>query len=155
MIEIIKGDLLTHDAQYITHQTNCISDGSVAGIAAAIFKKYPYSNTYLNRKQRSVPGTIDVFTEGRHIINMNSQYYPGRFNDAYENDTEVMRKKYFHQCLLKIAKLPDLQSIAFPYLIGCGLGGGNWDHYEQMLNNFAKYVFDKQKTKTFIVRLDQ
>jgi hypothetical protein len=28
--------------------------------------------------------------------------------------------------LLAIAALPGLHSVAFPYLIGCGLGGGDW-----------------------------
>ena len=29
------------------------------------------------------------------------------------------------------------QNFAFPYKIGCGLAGGNWDHYLPMIEDFT------------------
>jgi hypothetical protein len=34
-------------------------------------------------------------------------------------------------------KLLDTDEIAFPYGIGCGLAGGNWKRYEEMIEEFA------------------
>lgn len=46
MIEIIEGDLLNATEKYICHQTNCLSQGSAAGIARAIFDRFPYADIY-------------------------------------------------------------------------------------------------------------
>ena len=44
----------------------------------------------------------------------------------------------FKKCLAAIAKLPGVRSVAFPYKIGCGLGGGNWVEYRAALEEFAR-----------------
>ena len=137
--ELIEGDILNSNIQYITHQTNCVSSGA-AGLAYYLFNKYPYSNVYKNRiKTIYDPGSLIVSgngTDQRYIINMFSQYYPGGPN---EKDNQQIREVYFKACLSKIEKLPNLYEIAFPYKIGCGLAGGDWDKYEEMINNFAYY----------------
>jgi len=45
MIEIISGSILDAKEKYIAHCCNCVTQKS-AGVALAIFDKYPYSNTY-------------------------------------------------------------------------------------------------------------
>ena len=60
MIRVITGDLLLATEQYIAHQANCVSNGGAAGIARAIFDKYPYADCYSRRIQNDVPGTIDI-----------------------------------------------------------------------------------------------
>lgn len=143
----VEGDLLDFECQYIAHQCNCVSVGS-AGIAAAIFKKYPESNTYLKHdEQRSVPGTIDVI--GR-VINMYSQYYPG--HARYNNDTDGKRRKWFKKCLFEISKIDGIESVAFPYKIGCNLAGGNWNENRKMLENFSKI---NPEIDVFVVRKEQ
>jgi len=146
MIEIITGDLLLAKEQYICHQTNCISKGA-AGIAQAIFDKYPYSDVYSNRMEPDVPGTIKIVGNGqdqRYIVNIFAQYYPGSPQYPLSNkDGTRVREKYFYQCLLRIAKLSDLKSVAFPWKIGCGIGGGNWEVYLGNLTNFANFVEKK------------
>jgi len=157
MIEIITGDLLEATEQYIAHQTNTISNGGAGGIARVIFDKYPYADCYLSRAKQDQAGTIDIRGNGsdqRLIINMHAQIYPGspRYPDSNLDGT-LAREKYFHQCLLRIAKIPDLESIAFPWKIGCGLGGGIWAHYLGTLTNFAHYV-EKMGVKVVIYRRD-
>lgn len=154
MIEIISGDLLKSDAKFIAHQTNCVSK-SAAGIAAKIFQKYPYSNSYLTREKYSSPGTIDIFGNGndqRYIINMYSQFYPGKPNLSQIDNLEI-RKKYFYNCLREISKIKNLESIGFNYNIGCGLAGGNWEEYFKLLSKFENYVKNKFNIKVLCYKL--
>lgn len=155
MIEIISGDLLDSKEKYIVHQTNCISTGSAGGIARLIFDKYPYADTYKNRIKDGKTGTIEIFGDGkdqRFIINSNSQFYPGypKFPDS-EFDGLFARQRVFYKCLLQIAKIQDLESIAFPFKIGCGLGGGDWEWYFGTLKHFADYVKTKN-AKVFMYK---
>jgi hypothetical protein len=146
MIEIITNSILDAKEKYIAHICNLVTSHS-AGTAKAIFDKYPYANTYKDRSEpcdKSMLGTFDILGDGnnqRYVINCYSMYYPGK--PKYSNsllDGTLPRQKYFYQCLSQIAKIPDLDSIAFPYKIGCNLAGGNWDYYLGVLNNFTKHV---------------
>lgn len=151
MIEIVTGNLLEVPEKYITHQCNCLTQNS-AGTAKAIFDKFPYANTYERRVRgedgettnKDIPGTIVILGNGkeqRFIINMYAQYYPGKPKYPKSSlDGIPVREKYFYHCLLRVAKIPNLESIAFPWRIGCNLGGGDWEHYLGMIGNFAQYV---------------
>jgi O-acetyl-ADP-ribose deacetylase (regulator of RNase III) len=157
MIEIVTGDLLDSKEKYIAHQCNCLTQKS-AGTAKAIFDKYPHANTYADRVDPDILGSIKILGDGiedRFVINMFAQYYPGKPKyPNSEKDGLLSREKYFHKCLMKIAKLSDLESIAFPWKIGCNLGGGAWDHYLGTLTNFANYVEEKQHARVIIYRRD-
>lgn len=154
MIEIITGDLLEAPEKYIAHQCNCLTQNS-AGTAKAIFDKYPYANTYQRRERLpsgetsniDVPGTIVILGNGqdqRYVINMYAQYYPGRSKYPKSSlDGIPVRQNYFYKCLLRIANLPDLESIAFPWRISCNLAGGDWEHTLGQINIFANYVGEK------------
>jgi len=143
-IEVIQGDLLKAEEQYICHQCNCVSTGS-AGIALQIFTRFPYSDIYTERLDKGVKHNLDeLFVRGdgkkeRFVINMMSQYYPGRsmYPDS-KKDGIARRESAFGNCLDKIANIPDLESVAFPWKIGCDLGGGNWTKYHRMIKEFAK-----------------
>lgn len=146
MIEIVTGDLLNSKEKYIAHQCNCLTQNS-AGMAKAIFDKFPYANTYATRTVADMLGTIKILGNGedqRYVVNMFAQYYPGK--PKYPNsskDGTLIREHYFHRCLLRVAEIPNLESIAFPWKIGCNLGGGIWEHYLGTLTNFANYVEGK------------
>lgn len=139
MVKTIIGDLLEAKEQYIAHQCNCVSKGS-AGLAYFLFKQFPYANIYQMRTSHSIPGTIHIAGDGidnRYVINMFSQYYPGHYFDYYTNDNYDIRKHYFYKCLTNIANISNINSIAFPYKIGCGIAGGDWEDYLKMINDFA------------------
>jgi O-acetyl-ADP-ribose deacetylase (regulator of RNase III) len=124
------GDVTKAEEQYICHQCNCVSK-NVAGLAKTIFTLWPQCNRqHLN----NVPGTISVhkIDDGKAVINMYAQYYPGY---PSTKDNAAMRKYWFQQCLAEI-KLLTPKSVAFPARIGCGLAGGNWDDYLNMLKDF-------------------
>lgn len=158
MIEIISGDLLDSKEKYIAHQCNCLTQHS-AGTAKNIFDRYPYANTYQSRIEPDIMGAIKILGDGidnRYVINMFAQYYPGRskYPESKLDGIEV-RQKSFYICLNKIVKIPDLESIAFPYGIACNLGGGDWKYYYGVLENFEKYVNEKYKTKVVLYRKEK
>jgi O-acetyl-ADP-ribose deacetylase (regulator of RNase III) len=155
ILNYINGDLLECDAKYIVHQTNCITT-LAAGIAKSIFTKFPYSNIYENREitsEHDIPGTIKIKgngTDQRYIIALFGQYYPGN-PDSHE--TECMRKWWFFTGLKEISKIQNIETIAFPYGIGCGLAGGNWSEYENILNNFSIHINKTQGAKTYVYKI--
>jgi len=162
-IEVIQGDLLTSDRDYIVHQCNCVTT-SGAGLAAQIIRRFPYANPYGRRRSgryRSiaqtcdfdVPGTISVLSSPGHphVVNLFAQWErskPLRYDTPcpYGKDSEVQRKKWFSDCLNQFAMylmegdLSKKVTIAFPYGIGCGMAGGKWDDYRFILNAFANKV---------------
>lgn len=161
----VTGNLLESTAQFIAHNCNCLTE-KAAGLALVMFKRFPYSDIYKRRKQKESqkdsPGTIVVRGDGkdqRFVINMLAQYYPGPSkNFKYGTcgseaslDSYEQRKQWFATCLQQIKVLaPTMESIAFPYQIGCGLAQGKWADYEQMLAQFAK---EMPNTRVFVYRL--
>lgn len=153
MIAIVQSSLLDAKEQFIAHQCNCITQNS-AGTAKDIYDRFPYADIYAQRDKPSTPGTIHVAGDGheqRYVINIFAQYYPGKpkYPDSSLDGVKA-RQAYFHKCLLQIAKLPSLKSIAFPMGIGCNLAGGDWNWYYGMLKIFEKYVAEKFSTKVML-----
>lgn len=158
MIEIVRDDLFASKEKYLCHQCNCVTNRA-AHLSKAVFERYPYADIYAARKDPSEPGTIEIRGNGqdkRYVVNMLGQFFPGtpKFPDSTKDGTKV-REKYFYKCLLALAKIPDLESVAFPYKIGCGAAGGNWDHYLGNIENFAKYVSETQGTIVKIYQLPE
>jgi hypothetical protein len=124
------------ECQYIAHQTNCTTATRAAGLALAIFERFPLANTYEAGLLRTL-GTIDVVyaDEGRcGVINMNAQQYPGAPRDDTVRRT---RLEAFKQCLDEIPHIENITSVGFPYGIGCGLGGGRTEDYMRLIDEFA------------------
>lgn len=157
-IHLVKADIFTTGAKYIAHQVNVSTKGQATGIAKIIFERYPYADIYKDRIEDDVPGKIDIAGDGlfyRGIINMLAQYYPGKGQtDPSKFDCYSDRKRWFYECLMAIADIPNLHSIAFPYGISCGLAGGDWNWYEQKLNKFAEYVEKKCNAEVILYKMD-
>jgi len=156
MLKIIEGDLLEADEKYIVHQANCVTTGA-GGLAKYLFEKYPFSDIYSKRKKPDKPGHIIIKGDGkkeRFIINLMGQFYPGRSKYNEGDDGPKARQKYFFQGLLKIAEIENLESVAFPFMIGCGLACGDWDWYLKILNKFADSL-DPKGIDVIIYRLPE
>lgn len=139
-IKFVNDNILNSNEQYIIHSCNCVTKNS-KGLAKSIFDKFNYANTYKTREKNSIPGTIDICGNGdnkRYIINLYSQIYPG--SSKYSNDTKELRLKWFNECLIKVSKIENLNSIAIPYNISCGLAGGNWNDYNDLIIKFDKLI---------------
>jgi hypothetical protein len=128
-----------------------------------MFKRYPYSDIYSGRpalaasvhasSYSKIPGYITIHgDEDKHqrkVINMVAQYYPGSpiYPDSIK-DGKIQRERYFYRCLREIARIPKLHSVGFPYFVGCGLAGGNWDNYFAMLKAFDQAASTQGTTTT-------
>lgn len=59
-----------------------------------------------------------------------------------QEDTSTNRRKWFAQGMISLAEAlrasgKSYQVVAFPFKIGCGLAGGNWYEYKNMIEEFA------------------
>ena len=73
---------------------------------------------------------------------MLGQIFPGhpKFPDSTA-DGYIARQGFFRKCLIAILQeIKDIDSIAFPYGIGCGAAGGDWNKYFEMIEGFSNYV---------------
>lgn len=71
-------------------------------------------------------------------------------------DDSSTRAKNFETCLTRLAERirddPTVNTVYFPFKIGCNLGGGDWTKYESMIEQFAENVKPAAK-KVVILRL--
>lgn len=162
-VTFVEGDLLKSDAQFIVHQCNCVSHRA-AHLAQAVFKRFPYADIYSPREAYDnedlpltgeEPGRIVIKGNGtseRYVINLLGQHFPGmKFPDSTK-DGHKAREGFFKQGLNRIAQIPGLKSIAFPWCIGCGAAGGDWDKYLSMIMDFAA---DLEDVEVIIVKLKE
>ena len=157
MIYWKKGDLLESDCDYICQQVNCMGKMN-SGIAKQIREKWPivYQN-YMAKCNFSHPsgyirpelllgdiqivGLWDDYNETKFhqsVINMYSQLnygYDGRRYTSYDA---------FWNCVNLIKQsVPTDKKIGFPYNIGCGLGGANWNVILTMIDTvLADYTVE-------------
>jgi len=148
-MKYVNGSLLDVKEGYILHQTNCVTLYP-KGLAEDIEKKFPGTCPYRFRKgvrvareeDRSVPGTVFIIgaKEGPIILNLFGQYGPGKNCYPGHEDTPTHREKYFADGLEALVDYfegtEENIKIAVPYKIGCGLAGGKWGDYRDMLESF-------------------
>lgn len=136
-VTFVTGNILDAKEQYICHQCNCTSRGS-KGLAKTIFTAWPWANIY-NLDRTGMLGEILISHcpsgDKPSVIHMLAQYAPVS-RTAPERGLNA-RKGLFLGCLRKIQNIQDLESVAFPDHIGCGLAGGQWDVYLDMITKFA------------------
>ena len=153
-IKIIDQDILKVDEGVICHQTNCM--GAAGGLAGVLFSKYPtahkeYKTTVQSFLEDWLPlGTVNLvhIKHDLYVCNMYAQYDYGVNSRKTEYGT-------FRMCLrdlitaLQWKRLTDCR-IYFPYGIGCGLGGGDWE----IIHGIIKYEFADWNYKIFICKKD-
>jgi hypothetical protein len=120
VLEIICDNILNANEKYILHQCNTTSTTS-KGLALQIFTTYPTANTYGKKR---IVGTCDVIDR---VINLYGQESPGK---PTPKETKNTRLDWFKKAL---STLDIKDPIAVPYKIGCGLAGGDWNDYLDIL----------------------
>ena len=125
MITHKKGDLLKATEKVIGHQVNCF--GVAAGLAGAIFRKWPYAKKdYVDCTTRLPARTLlgmTFFTgtqkDGHIIANLFGQFEPG---PAYN-------PKKLEQALEQLGNFARAggYSVALPHGLSCGIAGGDWN----------------------------
>ena len=162
-MEYIKGDLLLSEAHIIAHQTNCVTR-KAHGLSALIAAKWPEADIYATRSgatentaslgSRHEPGTCHILKtrEGsQSVACLMGQVCPGpsgtwarQFSIASSDDSLCARTQLFIDALADLERqLPvteQTQTIAFPFMIGCGQAGGDWSTYQPEIKAFANRV---------------
>jgi O-acetyl-ADP-ribose deacetylase (regulator of RNase III) len=145
-VSVVNGDLLLCKEDILCHQTNCVTT-KAAHLSASVFERFPHADIYAKRTggKRDVPGTIvacgTIGGADRLVVNLLAQFYPG--TARFANDTRALRLEWFQMCLDKLAEYVttnNVQSIAFPWNIGCGAAGGVWNNYLDIICKFAKQL---------------
>lgn len=153
MVEIIEGNLLESGCTFICHQVN--AQGIMgSGIAKQIRDKWPtvyneyknfidigYDNKWFDWSS-NILGNI-CWTEiepNRWVVNFFSQdkYYP---RNVCHTDYYAFQKCCWN--LKRMLKRLNMENciIGFPYKIGCGLAGGDWNIvYNIIEDEFKDYT---------------
>lgn len=130
MVTIKTGNLLDAQETIIGHQVNCF--GAAAGLAAAIFRKFPHARKdYSDYTQRLPAKTLfgmagfTGYQKGHIICNLFGQYEPGA---AYS-------PKKLEQALDQLGNFARAMnySVALPWKLSCGICGGDWDEVQQII----------------------
>lgn len=152
MIQIIEGDILKADADVICHQVNC--QGVMgSGLAKQVREMYPEVFTaykqYCNKSFSEILlGNVQCVEthNGRIVANLFGQQHYGNDGRTYTSYPAL------ENCLKTISErvVKYGESVAIPYNIGCGLGGGDWKVVYRMIEKaFGDY------DKVCIYKLDK
>lgn len=158
MIEYRKGDVLHSDMSIVIHQANCFHTFG-SGIARQIREEFPwayaadlttvkgdksklgsFSYATLPEDQLVGNGPIDIY-------NLYGQYGYGGTHENNSTNYEALAKGFAAIAVdIKIQWGEDGgPEIGLPR-IGCGLGGGEWEVVEALINehlsDFQVYVYD-------------
>lgn len=107
------------------------------GVPGEIVVSYPDNNVN-GSNMPIVIGLYGQFDYGKPNLNGNYKYLK---RTTQEQDNYELRVQWFSEALekLKIWLINNhIPAVAFPYGIGCGLAGGDWKIYSQLLKNFAE-----------------
>ena len=144
MIKLIEGNLLNSSAEIIAHQVNYMGVMN-SGVAKQIRNTYPkvydnykeLCNKFVNNRQYLLGKVQFVHIHGNnYVANMFMQVNYGlslRYTD-YEA-MEICMKKLHDYITTNI-----FTTIAMPYNIGCGRGGGDWS----IVENIIRKEFEKE-----------
>ena len=149
-IRIANGDILNAIQNVIIHQVNC--QGRMgAGVAKAISTKWPivrkqYLEFCKGKSPEDLLGEVNL-VKVNDSWGSDCQYVANAFAQLdFRKRSDVGNKCYtdydaFKKCIVKIRYL-DLPGfpIAMPYMIGCGLAGGDWEKIYGILDKYyGKY----------------
>lgn len=124
-MNLFRGNILSSTADVICHQVNC-KGVMGAGLAKQIKAKYPELFTQYKSMCAEYGYMLlgDVFlykAEGQFVANLFAQ-------NGFGRDKRYTDYNAFRNCLKSLKKVvSEDKKVAFPYNIGCGLAGGDWD----------------------------
>jgi len=152
---VVEGDLCAATERVIAHQTKCCNKSSLAGVAKALFERWPEANLYSERARNAadggdgfdVPGQVHVRLthDGKAIANLNAQAEQGRTEPGMSvSASQAQRAQWFQQCLAQLPAALEAAlgerppAVALPYMVGCDRAGGEWAEYDRMLRAFQQ-----------------
>ena len=152
----INGNLLTDPrVQVFGHQANCQCVFG-AGIAKSIKQMYPsayQADLDADNKDQNVLGNISyVIREGnpRAIFNLYGQ-------NLTSKTTRMTNYEALYSALVLMRSKVDAlfgdepPTIGFPHGMGCGLGGGQWEIVERLI----EVSFDGYENEVYVVKFNE
>jgi len=138
-VKIIDGDLFDTQAAYLCHQVNC--QGKMgSGVAKQIREKYPLAYMFYKKWCSDCSESSRLLGKVQIVMVNNGDFRPMAICNLFAQDMYGYNGKCytsytaFQSCLLELKEsIPFGATIAMPYKIGCGLGGGNWDIISEMI----------------------
>ena len=138
-VKIYNGDITKCNADIIAHQVNCkfVMGG---GVALALRKRWPivYKNYIAlseecDKSSEEWLGTCQIvkIDQNRYVANLFGQDDLG-YEKCYTNYAALetaLKELLFHVEYMK------LKTIAFPWLMSCGLAGGDWNIVKPVIEN--------------------
>jgi O-acetyl-ADP-ribose deacetylase (regulator of RNase III) len=136
-IKIYNGDITKCNADIIAHQVNCkfVMGG---GVALALRKRWPvvYKNYIAlgeecDKSSEEWLGTCQIvkIDQNRYVANLFGQDDLG-YEKCYTNYAALetaLKELLFH------VEYMELKTIAFPWLMSCGLAGGDWSIVKSLI----------------------
>lgn len=150
MINVIQKDVFQSDASILVHQVN--TEGLMgAGIAKTIRLKYPivfqkYKRVCISYLPEELLGHIQMIDVGEKII---CNLFAESLNRKIEGNRRTDYDAFKHGLLSLFLILEPDTTIAMPYNIGCGLGGGDWNVVFQII----KELDEQFKEKNFKIEI--
>lgn len=153
MVELIEqSNLLDIKSGIICHQVNCIGVMG-AGLALQVKNKWPIvykkykedCKQFMTHPEMMLGHVLDVMVEPTLVVaNCYGQVFP----------SSVGKQTDYDSWNTMFAKLQDLGNyfsldLHFPYMMGCGLAGGDWN----IMSEKIERLFGKSQTRAFIHRL--
>lgn len=158
MIAIINGNMLDSDCELIVQQVNyfgvagTVIKGKVVGggLAGNIRKRYPESyKEYMNyccQYGEKALGKVQIINldNGKMLANLYSQV--GMGVEERRTDYDYLDKAL--EILARECKIREINTVGFPYYMGCIKGGGDWTIvYAMIQKHFSDFA-------TTVYRLD-
>jgi O-acetyl-ADP-ribose deacetylase (regulator of RNase III) len=146
MTRIEEGDL-TEGYDFIAHQVNCRGVMG-AGVAGQIAERYPACKAAYQKFVRDfnpTVGWIHVW-EGPYgvgIVNLFGQDEPGP-------NTDLTGLQIACESLVAYMVEEDIETVAMPWNIGCGIGKGDWTEVKATI----EHVFDRPDRHLIWVKRD-
>lgn len=127
MLKFVKGDITDNQIGIIAHGCNC-SGGFGSGVAGAIKKKWPDAHHQFkkNGSGKHLLGLVDLVpVKGNTrlwIANCYTQEFYGKDGQRYASPHAI------RNCLRRVYTFANEEELPVKApMIGCGLGGLNWD----------------------------
>jgi O-acetyl-ADP-ribose deacetylase (regulator of RNase III) len=135
-MKIIQGNLLRIEKGIICHQVNCLG-AMGAGLALALRKKYPlayrdYIRAFDNGKLQLGEVIYSKINNDLIVANLCGQFRYG--TDKQYTDYDAVRKCILNVTEYRNENYPEF-NIYIPYLMGCALGGGDWNVVTDIIDN--------------------
>lgn len=143
-METIEGNLLDYCTpfSYIAHQCNCKSK-TPKHLSYQVFSKFPHANIYRDKTIIRQPGNIII--KGT-VVNVLSQNFPGKAR--YE--TYVQRRIWLRHGLQQIFENKSIRTIYFPWGMGCGAAGDDWNKVLPIFEEFYEKMKGEGRITKFV-----